>query len=305
MKKYISPAVFFLLTVTLVLTGCKPRNRDNSEAEKLAIADTINTLMVKVISYSDNLNIDSVLPYISDDSSAVFITAGMHYSKEFFFPAMKNVFSGLKSQNIQIIHSQVIVPSPDAAIWIGWLKNKYITKEDKSGEEFLCETWAWQKEMQGWKVIHSHESIMKLPGAEERSLAENALYKLAAELTDRKLKPVDMPVILTNYLKKFPFIYGATLAFAPDEAGGQKHIAAPYVYRSGNEFKQVDLPVAYDYTKSEWYAEPVKGKAPTWSSPYYDEGGGGIVMVTYSIPLYDKAGSLVGVLTSDLELGQK
>ncbi len=305
MKKYISPAVFFLLIVTLALTGCKNRTGDDFEAEKLAITDTINNLMVKVISHSDNLDLDSVLPYISDDSSAVFITGGMHYSKKSFSTAMKNVFSGLKLQNIQIIHSQVVIPNTGAAIWIGWMKNKYITKEDKSGEELLCETWIWQRESQGWKVIHFHESIMRLPGAEERSLVENALGKLAAELTGRKLSAADMPEILTTYLRKFPFIYGATLAFAPDEAGGQRHIAAPYVYRSGDEFKKVDLPVAYDYTKSEWFAEPVKEKAPYWCNPYFDEGGGGIVMVTYSIPLYDNAGNLAGVLTSDLEVGQK
>jgi sigma-B regulation protein RsbU (phosphoserine phosphatase) len=146
---------------------------------------------------------------------------------------------------------------------------------------------------------------MPLPGAEKRSLVENALGKLASELTGRKLQAADMPEILTNYLKKFPYIYGATLAFAPNEEGGQKHIAAPYVYHSGGEFRQVDLPDAYDYTKSEWFAEPVKGKAPYWCNPYYDEGGGGIVMVTYSIPLYDNSGNLVGVLTSDLEAGQK
>jgi|GEM_PF-662391 len=302
MKKHTFPAVILLFAGMLTFTSCKYGADDNAEIKKLATSDTINTLMVKVTTFANNLRLDSIAPFLSEDSTAVFISGGMHYSKKGFISTMQNVYNSMKVQNLQIIRSQVIITSPGNAIWISWLKNKYITKEDKPGEEFLCETWIWRRETAGWKVIHFHESIMKLPGAEERSLVENALGKLAAELADRKLTPSDMPVILTTFLKKFPPIYGATLAFAPTEAGEQKHVAAPYVYRIGNEFKLVDLPVAYDYTQSEWYAEPVKRKGAYWCNPYYDEGGGGIVMVTYSIPLYDKAGYLVGVLTSDLEL---
>ena len=116
------------------------------------------------------------------------------------------------------------------------------------------------------------------------------------------LKPEEMKPILTAFLVKFPLVYGTTLAFAPFEAEGKTHKSAPYFYRSGKEFKEVQLPESYDYTVSEWYAVPVKTKSPCWSKPYYDAGGGGIVMTTYSIPVYNKENKLTGVLTSDLEL---
>jgi len=302
MKKYISQEVHLIIVIMLILSSCKYDTSKNAEKEKLATIDTINTLMGRITTFANNLRLDSIAPFLSEDSAAVFISGGMHYSKKGFISAMQNVYNSLKVQNLHIIHSQVTVTTPGNAIWISWMKDTYIMKEDKPGEQFLCETWVWQREAAGWKVIHFHESIMDLPGAEKRSLVENALGKLAAELSDRNLVPSDMPEILRNYLKNFSFIYGAALAFAPDEAGSQKHVAAPYVYRAGIEFKQVDLPVAYDYTQSDWYSEPVKTKSPYWCNPYYDDGGGGIVMVTYSIPLYSKSGTLIGVLTSDLEL---
>jgi sigma-B regulation protein RsbU (phosphoserine phosphatase) len=92
------------------------------------------------------------------------------------------------------------------------------------------------------------------------------------------------------------------MAFPPVEQEGKKVLASPYVYRKGEGFIEVNLESAYDYTVDSWYAEPVKQGRPCWTDPYYDDGGGGVVMVSYSVPIYDKENKLIGVITSDLEV---
>ena len=60
----------------------------------------------------------------------------------------------------------------------------------------------------------------------------------------------------------------------------------------------------YDYASTPWFTEPMRRKASTWSDAYFDEGGGEIMMVTYSAPVM-KGGRAIGVLTADFALAEK
>jgi len=301
MKNYLTRFTLVLVMGAVWLSGCK-NTGELREQEKLAISDTINMLMDQVMHFAENATADSTFQWLSDDSTAVFMTGGMAFSAQEITTLFRGTYVTMKSQQMDPLSTRTLVFSPDAAAWIGILKEKAISKEDEVTEKYLVETWLWQRENSGWRVVHYHESWMTLPDACKKATVEYALEDLAKELRGKALKPADMPPILTKFLKENPLIYGATLAFAPTEVDGKKHEAAPYVYRSGAEFKQVDLPEGYDYTLSEWYAVPVDQKKPAWSNPYFDDGGGGVVMVTYSIPLFDVTNTLTGVLTADLEL---
>lgn len=52
----------------------------------------------------------------------------------------------------------------------------------------------------------------------------------------------------------------------------------------------------------DWYQIPRLLNKPYWSEPYYDEGGGNIIMTTYSYPIYDMQGNMVAIFTADLSL---
>ena len=302
MKKIFVLISFTLLMGIVLMNSCKAPLTGNEEKNNSAVTDTINGLMSEITNYANQLNSDSTFKFLNADSSSVYMSGGMLYSYESLKTAFQSMYSGFKSQQISLIFSDVKIPAPGIAIWIGNLKCSFITKSDQVVEQFLCETWVWQRKPAGWKVIHYHESILRMPAQEQKKLVEAALGKLAGELSAKTLKPADMKPLLTAFLVKYPSVYGTTLAFAPVTVDGKSEKAAPYFYRSGNEFKQAELPEAYDYTASDWYAVPVKTKAPCWSNPYYDAGGGGVVMITYSVPLFGKDNKLIGVLTSDLEL---
>ena len=295
---------FFALVILTgaISSGCCRQDPAFGDAEKTAIADTINGMMARVIAFASEGNADSTFQYLTEDSAAWFVTGGLAYSRHELLAMFKSQFAGMKQQKIAILKSHVAVLSPVSAIWT-CIADDFIEMNDASriGQR-LSETWIWQREAGGWKVIHYHESVLRMPGDAEKQQVEKGLSELAASLEGKSLTPAMMPPILEEFLKKNPIVYGSTLAFAPVDADGKKKEDAPYVFRSGTGFSRVDLPAAYDYTLSEWYDVPVKTKSPAWSNPYYDAGGGGVMMVTYSIPMYDKEGKLTGVLTSDLEI---
>jgi hypothetical protein len=302
MKKGIVIIALSLLMGGAFMNSCKNPETGISEKEKAAITDTINKMMAEVNRYAGQANVDSTFKFLSSDSTAIYISGGMHFSYECLKSAFKHLYSQIKSQEYSIVFSEIKVPARDAAIWIAGLKGGYKTLDGKTVEQFLCETWIFERKPEGWKVVHYHESILNYPSQEQKELVESAVGKLAVELSAKSLKPGDMKPVLTAFLKKNPLVYGTTLAFAPIGEDGHKHVASSYYYRSGNEIMAADLPSANDYNGREWYSKPVSLKKPYWCDPYYDDGGGEVVMITYSVPVYDKENKLTGVLTGDMRL---
>lgn len=293
--------VLTLLVGVSFLSGCDMK-KQVTDVEKQAVTDTINRLMNKMIGFAETANIDSTFQWLTNESNALFVSEKMAYSKRDLVSKFKALYTEIGSQKMEPVKSQVLVFSPESAAWIGVAKGRYSGKEGQKVEQLLSETFIWQHEKDGWRVVHYHESVLNLPDASVKAAVEKGMIALAEKMHGQTPTPSEMPVLLTEHLQKNPLIYGATFAFAPSETNGKTHRAAPYLYRSGTGFRQVDLPESFDYTVSEWYAIPVQNKSPYWSNPYYDAGGGSVVMVTYSIPMYDRENNLLGVLTSDVEV---
>ncbi len=102
-------------------------------------------------------------------------------------------------------------------------------------------------------------------------------------------------------------VFGATIAFEPGAAPDGQQRFAPYYYRRLNgSIAYTDLATpAYNYTSKEWYRNPKQQLAPVWSEPYFDEGGGNVVMTTYAVPVYRLSGGVrrfFGVSTADISV---
>lgn len=136
-------------------------------------------------------------------------------------------------------------------------------------------------------------SIEKVPG--------NLAYFLEASPCSGE----ELLSILRAVVEKNPEIYGSTVAFEPYAFDASLYYA-PYFYRDGNRIKFSQIgSESYRYFFWDWYQIPKELGRPFWSEPYFDEGGGGIVMSTYSVPLYRNAGDarqFVGVVTADVSL---
>ena len=129
---------------------------------------------------------------------------------------------------------------------------------------------------------------------------------LACFLENNTFSEKEVISLLRAVVERNQDIYGAAVAFEPQVFGkGGRHFA-PYFYRTkkGLEFADLGGPT-YDYFLKDWYQIPKELGRPQWSEPYFDKGGGNILMSTYSVPFYrTKMGKryLAGVVTADISL---
>ncbi|TRZ76614.1 MAG: HAMP domain-containing protein, partial [Bacteroidetes bacterium] len=115
-----------------------------------------------------------------------------------------------------------------------------------------------------------------------------------------------MKYLLKQMVESNNDIYGAALAFEPGyRAPGEKYYSF-YYYRERHKVKFIHLGSdTYNYFTMDWYQIPRELGKAQWCEPYYDEGGGNILMSTYSVPLYTQEGihkKFIGILTVDVSL---
>ena len=97
-------------------------------------------------------------------------------------------------------------------------------------------------------------------------------------------------------------IFGACIAFEPYGFYPDSLYMAKYIYRDGDTIRFENLGTdEYGYFLWDWYQIPKELKHSIWSEPYYDEGGGNIIMSTYSVPIIEHQ-TVKGIVTIDISL---
>ena len=116
--------------------------------------------------------------------------------------------------------------------------------------------------------------------------------------------PDSMGRVTQRIVHDNPVVVGSTVAFVPGY--NKRHeLFAPYCYRESGtgEIKLKSLATTqYDYPSQEWFTKPIELDTGYWSEPYIDEGGGEMLMTTYSLPLRDSKGNVAAVITADISL---
>jgi len=122
-------------------------------------------------------------------------------------------------------------------------------------------------------------------------------------ISNDRLQPDAMYGITQDVIRNNPDIYGSAIAFEPHFFKEKGYYFSPYSYRCNDSIKSLQLGNEnYDYFTWEWYSVPKKLGHPCWSEPYFDEGGGQMIMCTYSSPIYDNEKQFIGIFTSDISL---
>ncbi len=161
----------------------------------------------------------------------------------------------------------------------------------------------------------------------EREAEEKARYLLAATVNriETTLRPVQkipestarwlgqgqwdrqrLVALLADSVSGNSEICGGAIAFEPWAYSRDVKGFAPYYLRIGGLLMFADIAVSSpDYFSADWYQIPRELGRPEWSEPYYDEGGLGLLMATYSVPFYrqvDGQRIVQGVVTADISL---
>ena len=101
-----------------------------------------------------------------------------------------------------------------------------------------------------------------------------------------------------------PVVVGSTIALVPGYC--KKYpLYSPYAVRN-MESGEIELrslaTESYDYPSQEWFVQPMSLGESYWSEPYFDEGGGEMLMTTFSMPVKDFEGKVAAILTADISL---
>lgn len=132
---------------------------------------------------------------------------------------------------------------------------------------------------------------------------EITLNNLSWQVVENLDHPEKLYTITEHIIESNDFISGAAIAFIPYYYEQEGLYYSPYSYREDGEIKSKQLGSSdYDYHNMDWYLIPHELKSPYWSEAYYDEGGGNIIMTTYSYPIYDEDGNIIAIFTADLSL---
>ena len=101
-----------------------------------------------------------------------------------------------------------------------------------------------------------------------------------------------------------PVVVGSTIALVPGYS--KKYpLYSPYATRNLATGGIETLSLAtesYDYPSQEWFTQPLASREGYWSEPYFDEGGGNMLMTTFSMPVKDNDGKVAAILTADISL---
>ncbi|UZP68115.1 SpoIIE family protein phosphatase [Desulfovibrio mangrovi] len=181
-----------------------------------------------------------------------------------------------------------------------------------TGTVFLCTF--------GYNYIRTERSILELTRENAFNLAtgtvgriERVLQRveqvprfLAVRLVDQDMTSEEVETLLREFVASTPDIYGSTIAFAPNAVPAAGKYYAPYCYRSTDGLRMVQLANDnYQYWYQDWFRLPRQAGKAIWSEPYFDEGGGNVMMTTFSVPVYRERNGrkeFYAVITADIAI---
>jgi len=117
--------------------------------------------------------------------------------------------------------------------------------------------------------------------------AEKVPEGLAQVLAESSYPEAQLLEVLGKTVERNREVYGLTVAYEPYGARADAEYFAPYYYKSDGKLRFKFLGgESYRYFFMDWYQIPRHTGRSIWTEPYFDEGGGQVVMSTYAVPFY-------------------
>lgn len=161
--------------------------------------------------------------------------------------------------------------------------------------------WNSNKSNEPMTMLESNVKIMDL----FFQSVEQTPQQIANLLEIKKISVDEMHIIMNSTLINIE-IFGTCIAFEPNQCYHDQKKYAPFMYKKGDSIVHKNLgDNDYEYFYQDWYLIPKILQKSCWSEPYYDDGGGDSLMITYSVPFFFFDGlkkEFAGVVTIDISI---
>ncbi|MBM3299390.1 MAG: HAMP domain-containing protein, partial [Deltaproteobacteria bacterium] len=147
------------------------------------------------------------------------------------------------------------------------------------------------------RIEQEFRAVEKIPEGVARQLEQNFPSHTLAFLA-----------LLRSAVTSNTEVFGCCVAFQPFAFDTEHRLYAPYFYKEKGTLQYAQLGTnEYDYLKRDWFHVPEVLESPVWTQPYFDEGGGNVMMVTYAAPFFELAPDgerlkVRGIVTADISL---
>jgi sigma-B regulation protein RsbU (phosphoserine phosphatase) len=157
-----------------------------------------------------------------------------------------------------------------------------------------------EREMTRLAAHHASGFDAAFSAASAPAIANARFAQIHPDLTEAQIAE-----LLRAALAQDPAVYGAAMAFEPGTYRGPDELFCPYVHRGpGGPVEMNITRDVYDWYSDdrwEWWHLPRRTGRGAWTDPYFDDGAGNVLMVTYSEP-FVRDGLFRGVATADVML---
>jgi sigma-B regulation protein RsbU (phosphoserine phosphatase) len=135
---------------------------------------------------------------------------------------------------------------------------------------------------------------------------ENVVKRYEPLVVENLDSPDSLITILQDWALSDTLVVGGCIGFEPYYYPEKGKYFMPYVTRTlGNKTVSKYLGGAdYDYFNMEWYRVAVTAGHGVWSEPFYDDGGGDVMMISYVLPIRDDSDRIVGAMTADMSIDE-
>jgi len=151
----------YICGALLVLSlGCQPQQRTLTDAQSKAIGTEVRNQFDQLVSAIDQLDADAWSRFYSkDDFVSAMVGTDYYGTRGEWVDTITKYFSMTERQSIEPLQVRVTALAPDLALMTSQEKGQIRSKAGDRGAFEHAFTMIWKKEPDGWKIIHSHESM--------------------------------------------------------------------------------------------------------------------------------------------------
>jgi ketosteroid isomerase-like protein len=148
------------VVLPVVLLGCHQQQRILTDTESKAIEKEVSDQFSQLVSAVNQLNADAwSRHYSKDDFISAIVSTDYYGARSAWVDTITKYFSMRERQSIKPLQVRVTALAPGLALMTSEEKGEVSLKDGSHTAFKHVFTMIWKKEHDGWKILHSHESM--------------------------------------------------------------------------------------------------------------------------------------------------